>query len=117
MPHRADRPDKVGIVGERTAGAMSRRRFLALAGGTGVLAAGGSSLLAACGSGGDGASGAAASGTTALAPTTSIDPNVPCWLQGNFAPVEREVESTELVVRGELPASLNGLYVRNGSNA
>ncbi len=103
----------------RTPGAMSRRRFIALAGGTGFMAAGGASLLAACGSDGGSSSGAASSGTatTAVVPTTVIDPDVPWRLQGNFAPVTREVEADDLVVRGELPESLDGLYVRNGSNA
>ena len=37
-------------------------------------------------------------------------------MQGNFAPVQREVESFALRVEGSLPPELNGLYVRNGSN-
>ena len=45
-----------------------------------------------------------------------FDPDVPWWLQGGFAPVEQEVESSDLEVEGALPPELTGLYVRNGSN-
>jgi carotenoid cleavage oxygenase len=38
------------------------------------------------------------------------------YLQGNFAPVLKEVTATELPVVGELPAQLNGRYLRNGPN-
>lgn len=41
---------------------------------------------------------------------------LPWWLQGNFSPVENEVEAFDLVVNGSIPPALNGLYVRNGSN-
>ncbi|MCX7620404.1 MAG: carotenoid oxygenase family protein [Acidimicrobiales bacterium] len=44
------------------------------------------------------------------------DPARPYWLQGNFAPVDREVDVADLPVEGSLPAELRGLYVRNGSN-
>ncbi len=37
-------------------------------------------------------------------------------LRGVFAPQVREVDSTELVIEGELPAELEGDYVRNGPN-
>jgi carotenoid cleavage dioxygenase-like enzyme len=40
----------------------------------------------------------------------------PFHLQGNFAPVEREVTAFDLPVRGTIPAALRGLYVRNGPN-
>lgn len=46
----------------------------------------------------------------------SFDPSKPWWLQGNFAPVFDEVESSNLEVRGSIPAALDGRYVRNGSN-
>ena len=36
--------------------------------------------------------------------------------RGNFAPVESEQTLDSLQVAGELPADLNGLYVRNGPN-
>ena len=54
-------------------------------------------------------------------PTTTfreppLDPSKPWWLQGNFAPVTREVVAHDLPVDGHLPAELSGLYVRNGSN-
>ena len=63
-----------------------------------------------CGSGSDDAA--------AAAPPTTVpfDPDVPWWLQGGFAPVAEEVESTRLEVVGALPPELTGLYVRNGSN-
>lgn len=44
-------------------------------------------------------------------------PNEPWWLQGNYAPVENELEEFDLPVEGKLPSALTGLYVRNGSNA
>ena len=37
-------------------------------------------------------------------------------MQGNFAPVADQVESTTLSVRGAIPPELTGTYVRNGSN-
>lgn len=56
--------------------------------------------------------------TTAPAPgtTAAIDPAKPWWLQGNFAPVMKEVDATDLVIRGALPPELRGTYVKNGSN-
>lgn len=38
------------------------------------------------------------------------------YLSGNFAPVAEEVTATDLEVIGELPAELNGRYLRNGPN-
>ncbi|MFI5316104.1 MAG: carotenoid oxygenase family protein [Myxococcota bacterium] len=38
------------------------------------------------------------------------------FLEGNFAPVEREIAADDLVVLGELPRELDGLFVRNGPN-
>jgi carotenoid cleavage dioxygenase len=38
------------------------------------------------------------------------------FLDGPFAPVKAEVTEQQLVVSGELPTDLNGLYVRNGPN-
>jgi carotenoid cleavage oxygenase len=38
------------------------------------------------------------------------------YLEGNYAPVLEEVTETELVVRGQLPESLDGRYLRNGPN-
>ena len=37
-------------------------------------------------------------------------------LQGNFAPVEREITAFDLPAQGTVPAELRGLYVRNGPN-
>ena len=45
-----------------------------------------------------------------------FDPTKKWWLQGGFAPVSKEVTTTELSVKGSLPPQLSGLYVRNGSN-
>ena len=42
------------------------------------------------------------------------DQNV--YLSGNFAPVTEEVTAFDLEVIGELPADLNGRYLRNGPN-
>ena len=39
------------------------------------------------------------------------------WNRGDFAPVAIERTETRLEVTGELPRHLNGLYVRNGTNA
>ncbi|MBI1392266.1 MAG: 9-cis-epoxycarotenoid dioxygenase [Alphaproteobacteria bacterium] len=38
------------------------------------------------------------------------------YLQGLYAPVSEEVTAERLVVHGEIPRDLNGLYVRNGPN-
>ena len=40
----------------------------------------------------------------------------PWFLRGNYAPVFDEVTDTNLKVTGAIPKSLQGLYVRNGSN-
>jgi carotenoid cleavage dioxygenase-like enzyme len=42
--------------------------------------------------------------------------SVPFHLRGNYAPVSDEVTAFDLQVIGEVPAELNGLYVRNGAN-
>ena len=38
------------------------------------------------------------------------------FLQGNFAPVRREIEASSLTVRGQLPEGLDGTLYRNGPN-
>ncbi len=38
------------------------------------------------------------------------------FLEGNFAPVREEVEAEDLAVIGELPAGLEGMFVRTGPN-
>ncbi|MFE6921011.1 carotenoid oxygenase family protein [Nocardia sp. NPDC057663] len=38
------------------------------------------------------------------------------YLDGNFAPVTEELTATDLPVTGEIPAFLDGRYVRNGPN-
>lgn len=87
---------------------LARRTFLKLAGGA--------ALLAACGDGGRGSADAAPTSSTRPAPPIALDPDRPWWLQGNYAPVMKEVEAFDLEVVGTLPRSLTGLYVRNGSN-
>ena len=37
-------------------------------------------------------------------------------LQGNWAPVEKELTESELKIKGEIPKDLSGLFVRNGFN-
>ena len=47
--------------------------------------------------------------------TDTVDKNA--WhLQGNWGPVKKVLESSELVVKGKIPEDLNGLYVRHGMN-
>jgi carotenoid cleavage dioxygenase len=93
----------------------SRRDFLrhSALGALGLTSLG--AFVAACS--GDDDTPARATVRKASTPTTApLDPDTPWWLQGNFAPVTKEVEATALKVHGELPAALSGLYVRNGSN-
>ncbi|HHP7232367.1 MAG TPA: carotenoid oxygenase family protein [Xenococcaceae cyanobacterium] len=45
-------------------------------------------------------------------PTTQVNP----YLEGNFAPVRREITSETLQVIGELPPDLSGMFLRNGPN-
>lgn len=54
--------------------------------------------------------------TTTTATTVAYDPELPYWVQGNFAPVPDEIDALSLTVDGALPPELDGLYVRNGSN-
>jgi carotenoid cleavage dioxygenase-like enzyme len=42
--------------------------------------------------------------------------DLPWHLRGNWAPVFEEITATDLPVRGEIPAELNGTYMRNGMN-
>jgi carotenoid cleavage dioxygenase-like enzyme len=93
--------------------AAMHRRDLLRWGGRGIVGLAAAGALAACGSDGGGRS-AAGSPTTFREPP--VDPSKPWWLQGNFAPVTREVVAHDLPVAGHLPAELSGLYVRNGSN-
>ena len=37
-------------------------------------------------------------------------------LQGNWAPVEKELSETDLEIKGQIPKDLSGLFVRNGFN-
>lgn len=45
-----------------------------------------------------------------------FDPTRVPHLLGSFAPVTEQVDVADLEVTGEIPASLDGLYVRNGPN-
>jgi carotenoid cleavage dioxygenase-like enzyme len=44
--------------------------------------------------------------------TTAVNP----YLDGNFAPVHKEITTDTLKVIGELPPDLSGMFVRNGPN-
>ena len=43
-------------------------------------------------------------------------PNAKRFLEGSFAPVSEEITAYDLPVTGQLPAGLNGRYLRNGPN-
>jgi len=45
-------------------------------------------------------------------PSADLSP----YLSGNYGPVAEEVTALDLAVEGELPAELNGRYLRNGPN-
>ena len=47
---------------------------------------------------------------------TELRPSPNRYLAGNYAPVRDEVTAVDLEVVGELPADLNGRYLRNGPN-
>jgi carotenoid cleavage dioxygenase-like enzyme len=98
---------------EYRSGEIDRRTFLR-AGGLAAAGIGGAGLLAACGSSARHTLGPSVAPSTS--PTTVVDPSLPWWLRGDFAPVAHEVESFDLRVEGTLPKELAGLYVRNGSN-
>lgn len=51
-----------------------------------------------------------------MANPAQVAPQLPFWLDGNFAPVFEERSESDLRVTGEIPRELNGLYVRNGAN-
>src|SRR5262245_58380140 len=88
--------------------AVNRRAFLR---GASVLATGAllPTWLAGCGSDGS-------PPTQEAAVPLEVDPNRPWWLQNNFDPVFDELDVGDLAVRGSIPAALDGIYVRNGSN-
>ena len=46
--------------------------------------------------------------------TTSTD--VSLYLSGNYAPITEEITARDLPIEGEMPAELNGRYLRNGPN-
>ena len=41
---------------------------------------------------------------------------LPFYMRGNHAPVDREVSADSFDLRGQIPEQLNGLYLRNGPN-
>jgi carotenoid cleavage dioxygenase-like enzyme len=45
-----------------------------------------------------------------------VDPASTPYLRGRFAPIHREITSSEVVIEGDVPADLLGSYVRNGPN-
>ena len=89
--------------------AVNRRAFLR---GACLLASGALLPTWLPGCGGDGGS-----TTTEAAVPLEVDPQRPWWLQNNFDPVFDELDVANLVVRGAIPPELDGVYVRNGSNA
>jgi carotenoid cleavage dioxygenase len=97
-----------------TPSAIDRRTLLRF-GGYGAMGIAAASILNACSTSSGGRDVTATPSTTRYT-APPLDPSKPWWLQGNFAPVEREVESLDLRVEGALPRELSGLYVRNGSN-
>lgn len=54
--------------------------------------------------------------TTTESQATETEPELSWHLQGNFAPVTEELDVAELEVEGEIPAELDGQYMRNGFN-
>lgn len=46
----------------------------------------------------------------------AFDPTRVAHLTGRVAPVTEEVDAVDLDVTGELPAELDGVYLRNGPN-
>jgi carotenoid cleavage dioxygenase-like enzyme len=46
-----------------------------------------------------------------------VDPKSNPYLSGRFAPVHREIDTTDLKIEGDLPTDLAGAYMRNGPNA
>src|SRR5262249_26098067 len=47
---------------------------------------------------------------------TTTDRDTYRFLEGNFAPVAEEVTLTDRRVEGQVPAALDGRYLRNGPN-
>jgi len=48
--------------------------------------------------------------------TTADTQELPWYLQGNYGPIQDELEVRELEVEGEVPEALEGSYYRNGFN-
>jgi len=51
-----------------------------------------------------------------MAGSSAHEESLPVHLRGNYAPVKEEVSAFDLPVRGAIPPSLRGRYVRNGPN-
>ena len=77
---------------------FDRRRFLQYSG-YGLAGVSATALLGGCGD------------------TYDSAENPEFWKVGDFPPVSEEVTETGLQVQGNIPAELNGLYVRNGPNS
>ncbi len=105
-------------------GRTDRRSVLrALGLGAAATSLGGLGLTGACstdrdvlGSGPASTAGGVAGSIPSTVPIRPYDPDVPYWLQGNFAPVATEETVSDLRVTGSIPKALSGLFVRNGSN-
>ncbi len=85
---------------------LTRRSFLRASALTGAGLVLPSGFLAGCGDD---------DGGQAAIPL-EVDPSIPWWMQNNFDGVFEERSESNLAVRGSIPSSLDGLYVRNGSN-
>jgi len=44
------------------------------------------------------------------------EPAISPYLEGNYAPIHREITAENLEVIGELPDDLAGMFIRTGSN-
>ena len=51
------------------------------------------------------------------APTLGGNPEAAWWTRGNYAPVDNEIEAFDLSVQGSIPPELEGVFLRNSSNA
>lgn len=54
--------------------------------------------------------------TTETGPSTDQARELPWHLAGNYGPIEHELDAEQLEVEGEIPAEIDGTYMRNGFN-
>ena len=48
--------------------------------------------------------------------SVALDAGENPYLLGPYAPVDEEIQASDLEVEGEIPSDLEGMYVRNGPN-